>query len=117
MTDTSLYLASEREIDVSPRFRLSTECGVPGVESRVGTGWVGACTVSFYLAGVRQHDVLPSVGEALLAAWLLSSPLSGASDIRLEGSRRLDSYKSVLDWGEVRFGKVLLGELLNWWAL
>ncbi len=118
MTDTSLYLASQQEIDVSPRFRLSTECGVPGVESRVGTGWVGACAVSFLMNGVQCHDVLSSVDDALLVAGLLSSPLTGASDIRiLESVGVGDSYCSAIEWGQARFGERVLGELLSWWTL
>lgn len=117
-TTTRLHLVARQEIDQQPRFRLlQSGSEVTCVDSRVAAEWVGACTISFCLEGVHRCDVLPSVDEALLAAWLLSSPLSGASDIRVEGSLRRDGYKSMLDWGEMRLGKVLLRELLSWWSL
>lgn len=68
--------------------------------------------------GVQCHDVLSSVDDALLVAGLLSSPLTGASDIRiLESVGVGDSYCSAIEWGQARFGERVLGELLSWWTL
>lgn len=119
MTDTSLYLAARQEINPSPRFRcLLTGSGVSGVDSTVD-GWVGACAVSFLKDGVRHQDVLPSVDEALLVAWLLTSPIVGASDIRVLAAASVEgSYRSAIEWGYARFGKrEALDELLSWWSL
>ncbi|HBO4218295.1 hypothetical protein IPC426_10080 [Pseudomonas aeruginosa] len=117
--DTSPHLAAWQEIDPPPRFRrLLTGFGISGVDSRVGAGWVGACTVSFLMDGVQHQDVLSSIDDALLVAGLLNSPTVGASEIRVVASAAVEGgYSSAIEWGHARFGEKALGELLSWWSL
>ncbi len=119
MTGKNFYLASMREIEPSPRFhRFLAGGGRLGADITVTDAWVGACTVSFLIEGIQYHDVLPSMDEAHLVVELLSSPIVGASDIRILLSESVEGgFSSVIEWGRVRLGNALLRDLLSWWAL
>lgn len=101
------------------RYRhLVAGTGLPGVLLSVPRHWVGSCVVRYQVGDYQVTDVISSVDEAMVVAGLLSSPLAGAEEVRVEASDSGQAgFTNAVEWGRARLGGDDLTELLRWWAL
>lgn len=112
-------VAQGSPVDASKQHRrLIADMRLPDVVAAEFGEWVGACTVRYRLGDAEHADVISSLDEALLVGGMLSSPLAGASSVRVEPavSGQAD-FRTALAWGRARLGETGLAKLLAWWSL